>query len=181
VQWVCAEVSAVTSQGSCVIGPVLRVLLATLVVQVLLAALPSPAFAAEVCWKMLVNDYWADGRLDRTYSVSCFRDAIDKLPPDVRQYSDASDDLRRALAGAVRERTEADRGPPEPATPGPAPLDDKAPKGFFEESIDRVGPKNAESVPVQVLVLASLTLLLLASAGVSRLNEYLQARRSAGD
>lgn len=159
----------------------LRVLLATLVVQALLAALPSPASAAEVCWKVLVNDYWADGRLDRTYSVSCFRDAIDNLPPDVREYSDASDDLRRALAGAVRERTDVDRRAPEPASPEPAPLDDKAPKGFFEETIDRVGPKNADSIPVQVLVLASLALVLLGSAGVSRLNEYLQARRSAGD
>ena len=158
-----------------------RVLLATLVVPVLLAALASPASAGEVCWKVLVNDYWSDGRLDRTYSVSCFRDAIDNLPPDVRQYSDAGDDLRRALAGVVRERTEVDRGPPEPATPEPAPLDDRAPKGFFEETIDRAGPKNADSVPVQVLVLASLALVLLASAGASRLNEYLQTRRSGGD
>ncbi len=158
-----------------------RVLLATLAVPLLLAAPASPASASEVCWKVLVNDYWADGRLDRTYSVSCFRDAIDNLPPDVRQYSDASDDLRRALAGVVRERTEVDRGPPEPPTPEPAPLDDRAPKGFFEETIDRVGPKNADSVPVQVLVLASLALVLLASAGASRLNEYLQTRRSGGD
>lgn len=176
------SVTAVTSPGVPP-EPVMRLLLATLAVQSVVAALPSPASAAEVCWKVLVNDYWADGRLDRTYSVSCFREAIDKLPPDVRHYSDAGDDLRRALAGAVRERTDVTGATRAPAssTPEPAPLDDQAPKGFFEETIDRVGPKNADSVPVQVLVLASIALVLLASAGASRLHEYLQGRRSAGD
>lgn len=159
----------------------MRMLLTSLVVQALLAVAPPSAPAAEVCWKVLVNDYWADGRLDRTYSVSCFREAIGKLPPDVREYSDAQDDLRRALAATVRDRYDRTDDVPETPRPEPsaAPLDGKPPAGIFDEALDRVAPKNAESVPVQVIVLGALVLLLLGSAGVSRLNAYLQTRRSA--
>jgi hypothetical protein len=162
-----------------------RLVLVFVVAQMLFAIVPPPASAAEVCWKMLVNDYWADRRLDRPYSVSCFREAIDKLPPDVREYSDAQDELRRALALAVRDRYDRGDDPPEGLTPQPAPTaetappDESAPRGFFEETLDRVAPKNADAVPVQVLVLGALALILIGSSVVSRLKEYLQARRAA--
>jgi hypothetical protein len=158
-----------------------RLLLITLVLQTSFAIVPAAAPAAEECWKTLVNDYWADGRLDRTYRTSCYRDAIGKLPPDVQHYSDAQDDLRRALAGAIRDRYEGDAGARDSSTTQAAPVDEEAPRGFFEEAIDKFGPKNADSIPVQVLVLASIALLLLGSAGVSRLNAYVHARRPPGD
>jgi hypothetical protein len=159
-----------------------RLLLVTLVVQTMFAIAPGAAPAAEECWKTLVNDYWADGRLDRTYRTSCYRDAMEKLPPDVQQYSDAQDDLRRALAGAIRDRYEGDGGgASDSSRVDAAPVDEEAPKGFFEETIDTFGPKNAGSIPVQVLVLGSIALLLLGSAGVSRLNAYVHARRQPGE
>jgi hypothetical protein len=160
-----------------------RLLLVTLVLQTAFAIAPGAAPAAEECWKTLVNDYWADGRLDRTYRTSCYRDAIEKLPPDVQQYSDAQDDLRRALAGAIRDRYEGGDGGAvrNGSRVQAAPVDEEAPKGFFEQAIDKVGPKNADSIPVQVLVLASIALLLLGSAGASRLNAYVHARRLPGE
>ena len=43
--------------------------------------------------------------------------------------------------------------------------------------LDKLGPKNADSIPVPLLVLGSIALLLMGAAGVSYLARYLQARR----
>ena len=48
----------------------------SLVVPVL--ALPAGAQAAQPCWKRLVND-WFDGRIEGTYPIPCYRQAIDNL------------------------------------------------------------------------------------------------------
>lgn len=160
-----------------------RLVLTTLLFASLLAVLPGTAVAAT-CWKELVNDYWADNRVDRTYPISCYREAMESLPADVEQYSDAQDDLRRALLAAIREgRNNGGFGGNvtfedgnEQATPA-VPADDAAPSGFFQEVIDKLGPKNADSIPVPLLVLASIALLLIGAAGVSYLTRYLQARR----
>lgn len=163
------------------ITPLRPLVLITAVVWALLAA-PAPALAAEPCWKQLVSDYWADNRVDRVYPVSCYREAMEKLPSDVQQYSDAQDDLRRALLAAIREaRGEGRYTPPggggdEP--PAAAPTgDDEAGQGFFERVLHILGPKNADSVPVPLLVLAGIAVLLAGAAGVSYGARWLQARR----
>ena len=60
------------------------------------AVRPAPAQAATPCWKLLLND-WYDGRIDQTYSVHCYKDALKHLPADVQTYSSAHDDILRAL------------------------------------------------------------------------------------
>ena len=108
---------------------------------------------------------------------------MEKLPTDVQAYSDAQDDLRRALLAAIRD--ERDSGGSDFERPGPAerspadrPDDDgEGSKGFFSEVLDKLGPKNADSIPVPLLVLGSIALLLMGAAGVSYLARYLQARR----
>jgi cobalamin biosynthesis Mg chelatase CobN len=60
---------------------------------------PAPAAAATPCWKALLND-WYDGRIDNTYPLHCYRDALRHLPADVQTYSSAHDDIVRALQTA---------------------------------------------------------------------------------
>ena len=142
----------------------------TLLLATLCAIAPSPASAAE-CWKDLVDDYWADGRVDGTYPISCYREAITSLPQDVQEYSDAPDDLRRALLAAIQDDAKTDEGSAEPATePAPPPVEDgAAPRGAAGQALEKLGPKNADSIPVQLLVLGALALMLVGAAGVSYL------------
>src|ERR671934_764469 len=70
---------------------------------VLLAALTfgvAPAAAKTPCWKKLLNDEY-DGRIDGTYPVYCYHDALKHLHEDVRTYGSAYNDIKRALESAV--------------------------------------------------------------------------------
>jgi hypothetical protein len=158
-----------------------RLLVATVTVSAVLGIAAPAASAARPCWKDLVDDYWADNRVDKVYPVSCYRDAMDSFPPDVKNYSDAEDDLRRALLIAIRDqrsnggfRDLAAKGSQETTPPV---SDDQASPGFFREVLDKLGPKNADSVPVPLLVLATIALLLLGAAGASYVTRWYQARR----
>jgi hypothetical protein len=73
---------------------------ATLVTLALVGTNPpnQAAAAAQLsCAKAVVHD-WSDGRIDRDYSVGCYRAALRSLPVDLRVYSSAPDDIRQALS-----------------------------------------------------------------------------------
>ena len=53
---------------------------------------------------MLVDD-WADGAISNLYPISCYRQALQNMPEDVRLYSNASDEINRALAGRALKRS----------------------------------------------------------------------------
>jgi hypothetical protein len=77
-------------------------------------ALGEPASAAAAsCRQQVIDDWSADGRVDRVYPLECYHAAIGSLPPDIRDYTDATDSIERALTLAVR----AKRGTPEPSAP----------------------------------------------------------------
>ena len=69
-----------------------------LTVTALLAALVFSAAgqAKSSCASALLSD-WRDGRIDGTYSVDCYRTALAQLPEDLRIYSSAESDIKRAL------------------------------------------------------------------------------------
>jgi hypothetical protein len=48
-----------------------------------------------------VQDDWVDGTIDGVYPVECYREAIAKLPADLRMYSSAEEDITRALQAHV--------------------------------------------------------------------------------
>jgi hypothetical protein len=52
--------------------------------------------AKASCSSALLED-WRDGRIDGTYSVSCYQTALAQLPEDLRIYSSAESDIKRAL------------------------------------------------------------------------------------
>jgi hypothetical protein len=71
-------------------------------------AVAGPAAGATGCRQQVIDDWSADGRIDRVYGLDCYEAAIGALPPDIRDYTDASDEIERALTLAVRAKT----GPP---------------------------------------------------------------------
>jgi hypothetical protein len=54
------------------------------------------------CWKTLIND-WYDGRIEGTYPIHCYRDALNHLPTDVETYSSARDDIKQALQQRITQ------------------------------------------------------------------------------
>jgi hypothetical protein len=78
------------------------VLLAALAVLVFGTAGPAAAKKAPPCWKTLIND-WYDGRIDGTYPIHCYREALQHLPTDVETYSSARDDIKQALQERITQ------------------------------------------------------------------------------
>jgi hypothetical protein len=160
-------------------------LLVTLAGLALVLGAAAPASASTPCWQQLIND-WFDGHIDKTYPTSCYTQAIQHLPRDVQLYSGASDDIHRAMLAALRQ---SGKGPPSPGSSGPGAqntprnVDPTAAgpeahsKGVILRAIEWLGPSNAASVPLPLLILAALAFLLLAAAGGSFVNRWLQARR----
>jgi hypothetical protein len=59
------------------------------------------AGAAQSCGSRLLDD-WRNGRIDGTYPVACYRQALAHMPEDVRVYSTAQADITRALQARLR-------------------------------------------------------------------------------
>jgi hypothetical protein len=139
------------------------------------------AAAKAPCWKTLLND-WYDGRIDGTYPVHCYTQAINHLPEDLQDYSQARSDLSRALDNAILAMTDKGSGPPGPNTPvppgGKRSTQSHKDKGFFNRLASALGPGNATSIPLPLLILAGVGLLLIAAAGASIAARKIQARRS---
>jgi hypothetical protein len=74
----------------------LRFALLSLALVIFAAATSGTAAAKSSCASRLIAD-WQDGRIDRTYPVPCYRQALASLPEDVRVYSTATSDITRAL------------------------------------------------------------------------------------
>jgi hypothetical protein len=74
-----------------------------------------PAVAAakkhSVCGDQVVADWYDDGRVGKIYPLHCYRDAITSLPSDVIDYSNAKEEISRALAFAKQ-------GKPDPGGKG---------------------------------------------------------------
>jgi hypothetical protein len=67
------------------------------IVLVLLGVMGAAAPAsAQTCADNIIDDWADNAQIDGTYPVSCYRAAIQALPEDLRAYSSAADDIRRA-------------------------------------------------------------------------------------
>jgi hypothetical protein len=71
-------------------------LLFAMAVGLMALALTGTAGAEQSCGSRLIAD-WRDGRIDGTYPVACYRQALAALPEDIRVYSTAQADITRAL------------------------------------------------------------------------------------
>jgi hypothetical protein len=150
----------------------------------------------KTCWNALIRD-WYDGRIDKTYPVHCYQDALKHLPQDVRTYSDAYDVISRALADATRgeKKPNPDQPVPPPAdgggngttttnaagggggggpTTGPGGSASGGPIG----GVLNGGDQGADGIPIPLLVLAGLALLLVAAGGAGLVARRIQSRRA---
>jgi hypothetical protein len=180
-------------------SPVIRavVLAAALATLLVLAA---PAAAAKSCGRAVIDDWYDDGRVDGTYALHCYEDAIDSLPRDVRDYSSAKEDIQRALQARMR----GEEAPPATADPSPGSYSDPEDPDVAADPGDEptetnggsgAGPtdgddggggseaapptdtESASSIPIPLLILAGLALLLVAGGSAGYLIRRLQARR----
>jgi hypothetical protein len=150
-------------------------------------AVASPAGAAKSCGRAVIDDWYDNGRVDGTYALHCYDDAIEILPRDVRDYSSAKEDIQRAMTNALRGEsappptsgpTRGGGGTPtttgEDEPPTTTAKTETNPNSEPKDEVDHpeAGPtvdteESASSVPIPLLVLAGLALLLVAggSAG----------------
>jgi hypothetical protein len=136
----------------------------------------SPAVAGSTpCWRALIND-WYDGRIDQTYPIGCYQDAIAHLPQDVDTYSSAKEDIQRAMLAQIRS---GGREQPTwvPGSDGSSGSGDGGSKSIIYRAIEWLGPSNAGAIPLPLLILAGVAFLLLAAAGGSYVSRWIQQRR----
>jgi hypothetical protein len=160
--------------------------------------------ATDSCWLQVVNDWLHNGQVTGLYAIPCYTQAIQHLSayPDISQYSSAIEDIHRALLAAVHE----DRGNGPGGSLGGGGLGPGSGgligggggggggggsggtgssggagsalhKGLFARVAQDIGPGNAESIPLPLLVLGGLALLLLLTAAATWLARRMQARR----
>ena len=160
-------------------------MLAALVL-VVIAAAPS-ASAAPSCGRQVIDDWYDDGRIDGSYALHCYDDAIEILPRDVRDYSSAKEDIQRALQRKLRGEDEpparTDPSPDDPTTTDPtetgssSPNDPNGPNDPTDTVASAPVGDSASSVPIPLLILAGLALLLVAGGSAGYLIRRLQNRR----
>ena len=79
----------------------MRRLIVLLVLLGIAVGAPAGAQAKAPCRDKIFNDWYHDGKVASTYPLSCYRDALRHIPPDVGVYSSLGDDIRLALQAAV--------------------------------------------------------------------------------
>jgi hypothetical protein len=120
----------------------------------------SSAAAKPPCADAILADWLDNSRIDRVYALECYEAAIDAIPADLRDYTDAADVIARAFQDRSGRRLvrRGLEGPVSPTTPGVVPP---------------VDASSSSSVPVPILVLGAMSLILLGAGGVG----YISRRR----
>jgi len=162
----------------------LRIVLTTAAATLALLALgAAPASAAKPCWYRVQNDWYRHGQVTGSYPVHCYVEAIQKLPEDSKTYSSAPDDIRRAMLLAIRNERGGGPSGPSPGVSASGPSGGGSGsgggQGFVGSVFDTFAPKNANGVPVPLIVLGAVALLLLLAGGGSVVARRVQARRIA--
>ena len=149
-----------------------------------LATAPPAVAKTKSCGDQVVADWYGDGRVDKIYPRHCYQEAIKSLPVDVLDYSNAKEDILRALAYA--RRGQPDPGPaggqrPTGTTTGdPTGDPGETTPGDETTASDPVDTSGPSALPIPLLVLGGLALLLLAAGGAGYLSRRAQARREGG-
>ena len=146
-----------------------------------------PAAAKTPCWKQVVNDWVEDSRIDRTYPRHCYSEALKNVPNDVKDYSSFEEDIQSALqrvsrvnrslsgtGAAARHSRRSRRGVS-------ARADEAEPRPeYFKQAFDKLGPREADSMPIPLMIMAGLALLLVAAGAGGLVTRRFRARRAAG-
>jgi hypothetical protein len=167
--------------------PLILPALAVAIAAALGVAQPAQARSISTCSKALIHDWYVDGRVDNTYPVHCYREALRQIPEDQIIYGTLREDLNRALQSAIRQHGGHVTGDTL-VVPLAGPGNGDGPNGtgatgggVFHWLAKKLGPSTADSIPIPLLVLGGLAFTLMAAAGVSYVARRVQARRAAAD
>ena len=124
---------------------------------------PGGSQAAAQCSDTVLADWFEDGRVDRVYALPCYEDAIAALPADLRDYTDASDVIGRALTSAARGHAEVP--PSEDANVAPV-------------TGNALEPSSASTLPLPLplVLLFGVAVAVLAAGGLSSLARLRRGR-----
>jgi hypothetical protein len=132
------------------------VVLPLLAAGVFLIVSTAPAAAAKPCWQVVIDDWADNSRVDGRYEIHCYRDALRRLPEDMRAYSSAPDDIARAMRDEIRRRqaaaaaaaSESEEAAPAPTTTGGSGKPPKAkPQGEEDAAMPYIGSVEGDSAP----------------------------------
>ena len=139
-------------------------------VATLLAALVASGgvSAASPCAEAVLADWLDNSRIDRVYALPCYEAAIDAIPQDLEDYTDAADVIARAFQQVAGQRL-GERTPQGPVSPGTTPPAVTPP----------VDTSSSTAVPIPILVLGGMSLVLLAAGGAGYLSR--RRRENGGD
>src|SRR5438093_12165808 len=131
---------------------------ALVVVIATLASVGAATAGTVSCEEKVLSDWSDNGRIDGIYPLHCYQDALAKMPTDLRDYTNASDVIGHALTRAL---SADDSSGTSRVAAGAAP---------------GAGANGPSSLPLPLVLLATLSLLVLAAGGAG----YLSRRRRAG-
>jgi hypothetical protein len=77
-----------------------------LAASMIVLGLATTAKAATSCDQRILVDWSDNGRVDGVYPLPCYDEAIDALPGDIRDYTNAEEVIGRALTAALRTAPE---------------------------------------------------------------------------
>jgi hypothetical protein len=119
----------------------------------LLPAFSGSAAAAPPCAERVIADWSDNGRVDRLYALHCYEEAIDSIPVDLRDYTNATDVIERALTAASRQQPPVGGSPVAASQPTP-----------------EVDTSGASSVPFPLLLLVGISFVVLAAGAAGHLS-----------
>jgi hypothetical protein len=141
--------------------------IAALVVALLCALVASTGASASPppppCADAILAEWLDTNEVENVYPLQCYQAAIDAIPQDLEDYTNAADVIARAFQRAAGRRLE--RTPQGPVEPPSEPTASPA-----------VDTSSSTSVPIPLLVLGGMSLALLVSGGVG----YVSRRRRDG-
>lgn len=144
----------------------------------LIAATPSPA--ATPCWEKVVQDWYDDSVLDNRYPRHCYTDALRNVSEEVRTYTSFEEDVKAALQRLTRENVRVPSsvgGSGDAERPRLGSANEKPRQGLFKQAFDKSSPRNADSMPIPLLILGGLALLMIAAGAAGLVRRRLAGRR----
>jgi hypothetical protein len=140
-----------------------------------------PAAAKTPCSRQIIEQWVDFHQIDSTYSLHCYREAIAAVPEDLRVYTGIVEDIMSARQKASRSNTRVLAGANTSAVKSAKKDAAKDPNhALFKQAFDKLGSRDVDTVPLPLLILAGLSLLLIAAGAAGLVSRRLRARKAPG-
>jgi hypothetical protein len=133
----------------------------------------APATALADCGTTIINDYLKDGTINGTYSQACYQQALGEIPTDADIYTDIRASITAAMTRAGGTPTD---GTGDSTDTTAAVAGGSTDGGVVGQALNGIGPKEADQVPMPVIILGALFLLLIL-AGIGGLIAQRMSRK----